>query len=115
MIAMEERQNQEIGMRIAELRRAHKLTQEALAEKLNVTAKHISHVERGCASLSVKALAELSRIFDCSIDYIIFGASMDKTASLLPDTILEILHSGHKDDIDRLIRYLQIYSELYEK
>lgn len=112
---MDERQNQEIGIRIAELRRSHKLTQEALAEKLNVTTKHISHVERGCASLSVKALTELSRIFDCSIDYIIFGVSGDRATALLPDTILEILHSGRKDDIDRLIRYLQIYSELYKK
>lgn len=112
---MDERQNQQIGMRIAELRRSHRLTQEALAEKLNVTTKHISHVERGCASLSVKALIELSRIFNCSLDYIIFGASMDKTASLLPDTILEILHSGRKDDVDRLTRYLQLYCELYKK
>ena len=102
-------------MRIAELRRSHKLTQEALAEKLNVTTKHISHVERGCASLSVKALIELSRIFNCSLDYIIFGTSTDKAMALLPNTILEILHSGRKGDIDRLIRYLQIYSELYNK
>lgn len=115
VIVLDERQNQQIGMRIAELRRSHKLTQEALAEKLNVTTKHISHVERGCASLSVKALIELSRVFDCSIDYIIFGATADKATALLPDTILEILHSGRKDDIDRLIRYLQIYVELYKK
>ena len=114
VISLEERQNQEIGTRIAELRRAHKLTQEALAEKLNVTTKHISHVERGCASLSVKALIELSQVFDCSIDYIIFGASSDKATSLLPDTILEILYSGQQEDIDRLIRYLQIYTELYK-
>ena len=112
---MEELQNQQIGARIAELRRSHKLTQEALAEKLDVTTKHISHVERGCASLSLKALIALSRIFDCSIDYIIFGASADKATALLPDTILEILHSGQKDDIDRLMRYLQIYAELYKK
>lgn len=102
-------------MRIAGLRRSHKLTQEALAEKLNVTTKHISHVERGCASLSVKALIALSQVFDCSLDYIIFGVSADKTTALLPDTILEILHSGQQTDINRLIRYLQIYSELCKK
>lgn len=112
---MDERQAQQIGMRIAELRRSRKLTQEALAEKLNITTKHISHVERGCASLSVKALIELSRALDCSVDYILFGAFEDKATALLPDTILEILHSGRKDDVDRLIRYLQIYTELYKK
>ena len=109
---MDERHNQEIGMRIAELRRAHKLTQEALAEKLNVTAKYISHVERGCSSLSVKSLVELSRIFDCGIDYIIFGVSRDQATELLPDAILEILHSGQRDEQERLLRYLQIYCEL---
>ena len=112
---MEDRQIQEIGIRIAELRRVHKLTQEALAEKLNVTTKHISHVERGCTSLSLKTLVELSRIFDCSLDYIIFGEPHDKALAPLPDTILEILHSGQRDDIDRLVRYLEIYTELYKK
>lgn len=112
---MEERQSLEIGIRIAELRRSHKFTQETLAEKLNVTTKHVSHVERGCASLSLKNLIELSRIFNCSLDYIIFGESSDKTLSPLPDIILDILHSGQADDIDRLIRYLKIYAELYKK
>jgi transcriptional regulator with XRE-family HTH domain len=112
---MEELQNQEIGSRIAELRRAHKLTQEVLAEKLNVSTKHISHVERGCASLSLRNLVELCRIFDCSLDYIIFGQPHDSALSQLPDTILEILYSGQNQEIDRLIRYLQIYAELYKK
>lgn len=112
---MEEHQSQAIGMRIAELRRSHKLTQEALAEKLNVTTKHISHVERGCASLSLKNLIALSSVFDCSLDYIVFGEPSDKALMSLPNIILEILHSGQIDDISRLIRYLEIYTELYKK
>ena len=112
---MENKQVQEIGIRIAELRRARKLTQETLAEQLGVSPKHISHVERGCASLSLKSLIDLSRFFQCSLDYIIFGESFDKAFSRLPDSVVEILHSNREEDIDRLIRYLQIYAELYQK
>lgn len=112
---MNEQQMQEIGLRVAELRRSHKLTQEALAEKLNISTKHISHVERGCASLSLKCLVELCGIFGCSLDYIIFGESHDKAYSKMPDAIKEILHSGQKDEIDRLIRYLEVYAELRSK
>ena len=112
---MDDIQIQEIGVRIAALRRSHKLTQELLAEKLDVSTKHISHVERGCASLSLKNLVELSRVFDCSLDYIIFGVAFDKAYSRLPDVIVEILHSGNEKEINRLSRYLQIYTELCEK
>ena len=112
---MDRRQMQEIGIRIAELRRSHKLTQEALAETLGVSKKHISHVERGCASLSMGCLAELSRLFDCSLDYIVFGEPEDKAYTYLPDTISEILHSGQTSEINRLIRYLEVYIELRNK
>ena len=49
---------QEIGGRIQELRRLHHLTQEDLAEKLDVSVKHISSVERGTSSLSLEKLIQ---------------------------------------------------------
>lgn len=112
---MSNKLSQAVGLRISELRRAHKMTQESLAELLNVSTKHISHVERGVASLSLKGLIELSNIFKCSLDYIIFGETADKAYSVLPETIIEILHSGNEESIDQLCRYLQIYAELYNQ
>jgi transcriptional regulator with XRE-family HTH domain len=112
---MNENQMREIGIRIAELRRANHMTQEKLAEKLDVSTKHISHVERGCASLSLNAITETCKIFGCSLDYIVFGRESDPVLSILPKTVLDILHSNNSDDISRLVRYLQIYSELYNK
>lgn len=46
----------EMGMRIADTRRAHNVTQEALSEMLDVSPKHISHTECGTSSLSLKIL-----------------------------------------------------------
>ena len=104
-----------IGARIAEIRRQHKTTQEALADMLGVSPKHISHVENATSSLSLKNLIQFCAIFRCSLDYIIFGKQYDEALSRLPDGIVKILNTGNEDDIDRLNRYLQIYLELKNK
>ena len=103
-----------IGKRIGEVRRANSITQEVMAEKLDVTPKHISHAECGTSSLSLKNLMEFCRICNCSLDYIVFG-SQNSVLEKLPEEIVTILHTGSKTEIDRLNRYLQIYVELLEK
>lgn len=101
-----------IGKRIAEIRRSHNVTQEELADHLGVSPKHISHTECGTSSLSLKNLIEFGNIFDCSLDYIIFGKTGNSVLAKLPDKIVDILNTGTEQDIDRLNRYLQIYVEL---
>ena len=104
-----------IGKRIAEMRRSKKMTQEALADILNVTPKHISHVERDCASLSLNNLIKISEIFDCSLDYLILGKIHPKTFSIIPEDIVQILNSNNEEELLRLSKYLDIYAELYSK
>ena len=105
----------DIGIRISELRRSHKMTQETLANKLDVSPKHISHVERGCASFSINNLIELCDIFDCSLDYLIRGKFQDDALEQIPMVLIEILHSNDEKEKARLSQYLKIYAELYEK
>ena len=104
-----------IGKRISLTRRAKSMTQETLAERLGVSPKHISHIECGTSSLSLKNLVEFCKIFDCSMDYIIFGNSESKLLSKLPSEITDILHTGTDEELNRLNRYLQIYIELSQK
>jgi transcriptional regulator with XRE-family HTH domain len=104
-----------IGKRIAEVRRSHNVTQEKLADKLGVSPKHVSHTECGTSSLSLKNLIEFCNLFNCSLDYIIFGQSGNKALSKLPDEISKILCTGSDAEIDRLNRYLQIYIELLKE
>ena len=101
-----------IGSRIAEVRRSHKVTQEALAEMLGVSPKHISHVENGTSCLSLKNFMQFCTVFDCSLDYLIFGKQNNKALSRLPNEIIKILNTGNEREVDRLNRYLQIYIEL---
>ena len=103
-----------IGRRISEIRRSHGMTQETLAEKLEVTPKHISHTECGTSCLSLKNLMEFCSIFDCSLDYIVFGKK-DDTLARLPKEITDILYSGNDSEINRLNQYLNMYIELTKK
>ncbi len=105
----------EMGIRISEIRRAQGMTQETLADKLNVTPKHISHVERGCTSLSLPNLIKLCSIFGCSLDYLVLGSLHDKSLSQIPMDLINILHSDDEEEKTRLLQYLNIYTELYRK
>ena len=46
--------NVQIGKNIAALRKSQKMTQEELAEELNISIKHCSSVERGKSCLSLE-------------------------------------------------------------
>ena len=102
----------EIGKRIGALRKAHNITQENLAEKLGVTSKHISEVERGLSSLSLERCIDLCLLFDCTLDTLVLGSDRKKMESRLPVSIMEILSSDDEDEINRLNRYLRFYTEL---
>jgi transcriptional regulator with XRE-family HTH domain len=50
----------DLGRRLAELRIEHNLTQEQLAEQLDVTARYVQAVEAGQENLTVRSLATLA-------------------------------------------------------
>ncbi len=64
-----------IGKRLKEMRKERKLTQEAVAEKLNVSCQHISDIERGLNGMSVPALMEFCKVLNVDADYILFGTA----------------------------------------
>lgn len=70
---------QSIGSRLRKKRKQLHLTQENMAEKLNISIKHYGEVERGNAGLSLENLVEVSDILDVSLDYLIKGIEVDQT------------------------------------
>ena len=106
--------NEEIGKRIAALRSQKGMTQEILADKLNCSVKHISHVERGVASFSLDLLIEVSELFDCTLDYLVKGEE-SSPESQLPAFILKILSSKEErmeQEKKLLLEYLNMFRKL---
>lgn len=64
-----------IGERIKKARLAKHMTQENLAEKLDVSVAFLSRVERGSSHLNLNRLAEVSAILGVSEGSLLSGAS----------------------------------------
>lgn len=62
--------------RLKELREENKLTQLELAAKLNLSKPTISKYEDGSVDMSSETLAICSKLFNCSIDYILFQTAI---------------------------------------
>ena len=62
-----------IGSRIAALRRGAGLSQAQLAQQLKISPSAIGMYEQGRREPGAQMLAELSRLFGVSIDYLVTG------------------------------------------
>ena len=88
----------EIGNRISVERRRNNITQEQLAEKMNVSIQMISNLERGNKAIKINNLVNLSQILGVSTDYILTGNKnlnekstlLDKLSNLSSDDYLII-------------------------
>lgn len=57
---------------LIERKKSH-MTQERLAELLNVSPAHIHHLEKGNRYPSIQLLTQISDLFEISIDYLLAG------------------------------------------
>lgn len=62
-----------IGLRIKKCRKLLKMTQEELAEQIDVSTHYIYELEKGLKTMSLSVLAEISITLNVSTDYLIFG------------------------------------------
>ena len=67
----------EVGTRIKQLRKEKGLTQEQLAENLDITAGTIGKIEIGRTGISIDLLICMSDFFEVPTDYIIVGKKSD--------------------------------------
>ncbi|MCD7715689.1 MAG: helix-turn-helix domain-containing protein [Lachnospiraceae bacterium] len=63
----------EIGSRIKQARRNEKLTQEQLAELINVSPHYIYEIEQGRKTMSLDTFERLSSELHLSLDYLFWG------------------------------------------
>lgn len=60
---------QKIGQQIRKRRLECGVTQEALANQLDVNPSHISNIENGRAKPSLTVLVKIADFLDCSVDF----------------------------------------------
>lgn len=70
---MENLEYKEIGKRIQSQRRDLKITQEKLAEIIDVSPSYISEIERGSSICSLSTIVNIASSLNVSLDFLVFG------------------------------------------
>ena len=92
-----------IGERIRKIRKERAYSQEKLAELINISVTHMSHIETGNTKLSLPVFAELATMLNVSADYLIFGYD-DKTNS---EKLLSIISNCSDKEIEIITNIAQ--------
>ena len=81
----------EIGQRIRKCRRDRNLTQEELAEKVDISTTHMSHIETGNTKLSLPVFVGIARALEVRTDDLLEDSCDIYTSGNALDEISEIL------------------------
>lgn len=101
-----------IGIKIKERRKSLGITQEMIANKLDVNPSHISNIECGRANPSLTALIQIANILQCSVDYFISGEytyNTNKTQNNnLDDMIMEKIKYFDFDKKNKILKIIDL-------
>ena len=101
-----------IGLKIKERRQQLGITQEHIANVLDVNPSHISNIECGRANPSLTALVKIANILECSVDYFITGEytykiNKDKEKTL-DDKIMDKLKYCDTDKKNKILKIIDL-------
>ena len=100
-----------IGQRIKERRKELKITQTQIQQETSISSGNLSCIENGKYLPSAVALLELSKILNCSIDWMLTGnSSISESGTILDTEETELLNGFRKlseDDKEELLCLLQ--------
>lgn len=72
-----------IGQRIRKFRKAQSLSQEQLAEIVDISATHMSHIETGNTKLSLAVLVDIASALNVSCDELLFDEPQNQRKDAL--------------------------------
>ena len=81
----------ETGQRIKKLRIQEELTQEQLAQHLEINVDHFGRIERGGSGLTVDMAIALSNMFNVSLDFLLLGDKVQR--DIVRETIYKVIDS----------------------
>ncbi len=100
-----------MGERIRTCRQKSNMTQEKMAEILDISVKHYSEVERGLTGLSVEKLIYLSNLFGVSLDYLLKGNVEEDS---IPFLFREIYQNCPEQNLEHLMEIIKHLRQLVQ-
>ena len=104
----------EIGQRIRKYRKACSLSQEQLAEAVDISVTHLSHIETGNTKLSLQVLVAIAEYLGVTTDELLYDIDI-RNKSTVKQEILNLLDSCAAKDIYILFDILKSTKTALEK
>ena len=102
---------EEMGKRIEMRRRALGLTQEALAERADVTTQFVSYAESGKRAMRPENLRRIANALSVSADYLLTGEIIDKDMLILADKLRQLTPEQTRLVEDIIDECIKLYSK----
>lgn len=100
-----------IGKKIKSRRESMGITQEMVANYLDVNPSHISNIECGHAKPSLSAIFKIANFLQCSVDFFIteeYTYNTNSEESSLEDAIIKKLHHCTTEQKERLLKIMDL-------
>ena len=99
-----------IGDRLKQARINKGITQEKLAEDLEVSVPYVSRIERGSTNINLKRLSEMCALLDVSEGEILSGAASE-SSSYLNTAFSDLLKNCPAEKIDLIYKIAKVIAE----
>ena len=99
-----------IGERLKQARMNKKITQEDLAEQLQVSVPYVSRIERGSTAINLKRLSEICALLEVSEGEILSGAASE-SAEYLSSAFNDLLKNCPAEKIDLIYKVAKVIAE----
>lgn len=107
-----------VGERIKICRINKNMTQDTLAELIEVNPSFVSNIERAKTKMSTETLASIARSLNTSVDYLLFGdieLDHDQYTNIVALEIKDMLKDKNKNDINAFITFCKDFTEFLKK
>lgn len=105
-----------IGQRIRKYRKALGYSQEELAEKVDISLPHMSHIETGNTKLSLPVLVTIAEVLQVSTDSLLFDARENQKQSSNDEiqSIMETCSTKQAQILSEIVRAAKVALDKYE-
>lgn len=96
----------EIGQRIRRIRKARGLSQEQLAEKVEISTTHMSHIETGNTKLSLPVFIAVAEALEVQTDSLLYDQPRDSVSNAFHDiaVVLESCDANQARAIAEIVK-----------
>lgn len=96
-----------LGRRIREERLKRNLTQEQLAEAIEISNSYMGQIERGERSLTIDTLIRLTNVLRVTVDYLL-QEYVDPNDSIYLEQIIQLMHGRSSKQMQMALDVLKI-------